>query len=679
MQNLTIVGAGVQGLRMADKYRDVHAACVLRAISSPHSPAAAALKDTPYVSGAKEWVETFGRPNKHDVFDIQVHPELILEVVASYIAIGAKNFILPKPVALSEEELEKLRVLIKKSRLAVVVASQWHYSTLVSEIRRFIEKNKKKIARVESVSRGTFDNLRQQRYTAASAFLPHQVQVLLDAGIVEDWSMPLVEEISHDYLSYFFEKPYRVSLRSSIKSPRRQEFLKIYLKGETIPAFVADFSRKVVSGSVRYPSLTINGRTKQIKEDVLEKMRDAHCDYFNKVQNRSALTFDAYLPVARFLVNLHKAKDRTVVVVGGGVFGKLSAIEIAKRGLPVVLFEKEQETLKGASLVNQCRVHMGYHYPRDKSTVLENKPAQKEFEKRFKSAIVTDLENHYLIAKEDSLTTKEDFTAFCNDLSLPYALKWPKGIKFKREKISESFNVPEKSFDANTLRALLLEEGSKLPNLMFCTGTIVQDITPVRDEFLITYRADKDRKTFFAKVVINATYSNSNSLQNKLGITLPEYQYELCEMPVVETPWNKKVGWSIMDGPFFGVMPFGFSNKSLFYDVELSVLERHVGITPRIKNSIEKYDTNAAREKRFGAYIKKWSPWIEGLEKCKYKYSLYALRVVMPKREKTDARPTLINQLVPGFWHVFSGKITTSVPQAITLAGMVQEHLQGNG
>ncbi len=676
MQHLTIVGAGVQGLRMADKYRGAPAACVLRAISSPHRPEEVVLKGTPYVSGAHEWLTNFGRPSKRDVFDIQVHPELILQVVESYVAIGAKNFILPKPVALSEEGLESLRALIRKNRLAVVVASQWHYSALVTDIKRFVEKNKKKIVRVDSVSQGTFDNLRQQRYTAASAFLPHQVQVLLDTGIVEEFSMPLVEEISRESSSCFFEKPYRVSLRSNINSSRRQEFLKIYLKGDTDPALVADFSRKVVGGSIRYPSLTIKGKTKHIKEDVLEKMRDAHCDYFSKVQNGSVLTFDTYLPVARLLVNLYMSKGRTVMVVGGGIFGMLSAVEIAKKGLFVILFEKEQETLKGASLVNQCRVHMGYHYPRDKTTVLENKPAQKEFEKRFKSAIVTDLENHYLIAKEHSLTSSDDFRAFCDELGLPYALKWPKGIKFKREKISESFNVPERSFDANTLRALLLEEGSKLSNLMFCTGTIVRDITPAGDEFQITYQTGKDRKTFFAKAVVNATYSNSNRLQGKLGITLPEYQYELCEMPVVETPWNKKVGWSIMDGPFFGVMPFGFSDESLFYDVELSVLERYVGVTPRIKNSIAKYDTKASREKRFKSYIKKWSSWIENLEKCKYKYSLYTLRVVIPKKDKTDARPTLINQLVPGFWQIFSGKITTSVPQAIALADVVQKHFQ---
>ena len=56
-----------------------------------------------------------------------------------------------------------------------------------------------------------------------------------------------------------------------------------------------------------------------------------------------------------------------------------------------------------------------------------------------------------------------------------------------------------------------------------------------------------------------------------VGTKTKDYQYELCEVPVIRVPWQKRTGFAIMDGPFFGVLPFGFSNRYTVWDVELSV------------------------------------------------------------------------------------------------------------
>ena len=54
-----------------------------------------------------------------------------------------------------------------------------------------------------------------------------------------------------------------------------------------------------------------------------------------------------------------------VVVIGGGIFGSCTAIELAKNGINVTLVEKNTQIMQGASLNNQNRLHLGYHYPRD--------------------------------------------------------------------------------------------------------------------------------------------------------------------------------------------------------------------------------------------------------------------------------------------------------------------------
>ncbi|AXS40727.1 FAD-dependent oxidoreductase [Breoghania sp. L-A4] len=51
------------------------------------------------------------------------------------------------------------------------------------------------------------------------------------------------------------------------------------------------------------------------------------------------------------------------VVIGGGIFGCLSAIELSKLGLSVKLLERESSLMQGATLNNQNRLHLGYHYP----------------------------------------------------------------------------------------------------------------------------------------------------------------------------------------------------------------------------------------------------------------------------------------------------------------------------
>ena len=57
-----------------------------------------------------------------------------------------------------------------------------------------------------------------------------------------------------------------------------------------------------------------------------------------------------------------------VAIIGCGIFGALSAIEIAKKGNEVTISESIDEILFGASLNNQNRLHLGYHYPRNHET-----------------------------------------------------------------------------------------------------------------------------------------------------------------------------------------------------------------------------------------------------------------------------------------------------------------------
>ncbi|PCI30369.1 hypothetical protein COB55_00170 [Candidatus Wolfebacteria bacterium] len=667
MVNITIIGAGVHGTRIANKYKKFKNA-KLKTVISRGKPKDAIFFDVPFFSSAIGWEKNFGKPDKRDVFDISVHQDSIIAVMEDFIKIGAKNFVLPKPIAITKKELSQIQYLAHHHKLKILVASQWHYSKLVEEVTSFVKKNKSKISSVDVVFSRSFKSPRKESYTATTAFLPHILQILFDTKLIKGKSNFVVENSSDNSIALRYVGKKNIHIVSNITDVKKTEIVKIFLNGDDKPALVANFSGILGSGGfVKYPSITIAKKEHQVREDVLEKMISSSLKYFSgNGSDNNILTLHRYLPIAKEEIRIVEHASKLVVVIGGGIFGILSALEIAKKGYSVVVFEKASEIITGASLVNQCRVHMGYHYPRDEKTARESRRTNAIFERFFDKAIVKDLNNYYLIAKHGSLTNPEDFHQFCRKLRLPYKKSWPVEANLSKEKISLSAKVPEKIFDANVIRDILNKKIAMTPNMTLLTKTEVVGIKKNSDGFNIIYKTGKVQKTVNCGAIINAAYGNINHINSLFGLPLNTYQYELCEMPVVKTPWSKE-GWSVIDGPFFGVMPFGFSKKYLFYDVELSVLERVVGEAPNFKFDIPYYNDEKRRMRRFDNYKKKWAPYLEDIEKCQPISSLYVTRVVLPKKEKTDARPTIINEVFPGFWQIFSGKVTTSVPRAIEL------------
>lgn len=654
MIDITIVGAGVHGTRMAGKYRKCKATRV-RAVVSNKQPTAEALAGAPFFVSAKEWRKRFGKPGHKDVFDMNVHHNVLLSLAKEFVSIGARNFILPKPIALRHADLVAFNVLARRHKLNLLVASQWHYSSLVSDTARFIRKNKKDISRVDIAFSAPVGP--ERRSNAGSAFLPHILQILTDVSLVDATSVPLIEDISEKKIKFHYAVGIPVHAESDLTVSKRTLTLKVYLKDKIKPALVADFA------------------TEHLREDVLEKMIAHTVRHFEKPAKVSAaLTLSAYQPVAEQLVRLWELSRREVAIIGGGIFGVLSALEIARKGYPVVIFEKEPDIVTGASLINQCRVHMGYHYPRDERTALYSNATGKAFKKLFAPAI-RNINNYYLIGKEGSLVSPKAFITFCNRLRLPYRVSWPKGVNISKDKVALSVKVPETIFDANALREILKKKLAQADNITLITGAAVVGLSHARRVFDLTYQTDTATRHARFAAVINATYSAANDINKLVGLPLARYQYETIELLVVKTPW-KGVGWGMFDGPFLGAMPFGFSDVHLMYDVEISVLERVIDALPTFTHTHAYHNEPKRLARRLEEYYMKWEPTLPDIRTYKYLHSLYVTRMVLPYVEKTDERPTLTHELTPGMWQLFSGKITTSIAQAKEVAESVDAFLR---
>jgi|GEM_PF-581260 len=705
---VTIVGFGNYGRMICQKYAQ-NPFVQIKSILTPHTNTdeITFTKNLPVLRSPEEWKKRFGQVHEMDVFDLCVHEEILQKVLSGLVSIGAKNFILPKPIAVNSEGLAWIEELIKRNNLNVVIASQWHYTKITEELRDAAKKAGK-IKRIKINFSHFFGEDRIRKYTPLTAFIPHVFQILHSAElvslehtnfVVKSFSPQSFAAIGHDTGGLS-----EIEINIKIDAKRKSQKAEIYF--ESSKMLEADFSGIFEYGTfLEYPFLYDNNRITPIIEEPLVAMIGKIVDHFaygpNDKQAMMALSFDEYLPVARKVVEIIKQADKakknlieedtqptqkvarigqgqkSIAIIGGGIFGALSAIELAKKGFLVTIFEKNCDMLLGASLVNQCRLHMGYHYPRDKETAKIANDAQKEFRKLFPEMVPDDdFENFYCIAKEGSLTTAEEFESFCKNMKLPFERSWPKRITLSKDKIALCFKVPEQIFDVRLLRRSLhkLLENCKNVRLMLSCEVVSLDKTDNSD-FKIDYCWQKHVSSEKFDAVINATYSKVNWINKMCGIPVQNYQYELCEMPVISTPW-KNTGLAVMDGPFFGVMPFGFSKEYLLYDVELSVLEHTIAPIAKFKHSIAEYNEPTAKSERFKKYVEKMKGVIPEVESCKYLYSLYTIRIVLPHKERTDTRPTIIQNPVPGFWYVFSGKFATSALFSVELAGKVEEFFQ---
>lgn len=58
--------------------------------------------------------------------------------------------------------------------------------------------------------------------------------------------------------------------------------------------------------------------------------------------------------------------------------------------------------------------------------------------------------------------------------------------------------------------------------------------------------------------MLNATYASTNQISRMLGYEPFKIKYELCEIILCNVNEKlKNVGITVMDGPFFSIMPFG--------------------------------------------------------------------------------------------------------------------------
>ena len=277
------------------------------------------------------------------------------------------------------------------------------------------------------------------------------------------------------------------------------------------------------------------------------------------------------------------------VVIGGGFFGCMIAKSLvtSKGFRKVKIIERESELLARASRWNQARVHAGFHYPRDRVTAYRSQKSLARFNTAYPHAVS---ENHtalYAIARRGSKVNARTFVNRMNRIGARLATARKEHLSlFSESQIEAVFEVHEPVFDAHRLRQAVAEEIAEL-NIETDYESEVIHVNPASGvSETIAIKGETPIRTL-SKYVFNCSYGGFVSENESNGVSKTPIKHEECQIALLNPPTAlRDLAITVMDGPFFSVMPF-----PMLGCVSLS----HVRYTPRPSQFLEK-DSNFFRE-----------------------------------------------------------------------------------
>lgn len=358
------------------------------------------------------------------------------------------------------------------------------------------------------------------------------------------------------------------------------------------------------------------------------------------------------------------------IIIGAGLYGLYSALYAGKRSQKVLVIEMDDAPFKRATYINQARVHMGYHYPRSLNTAIRSACYFKRFNEDFGFSVFKSFEQIYATSSQFSWTDASEFRYFCRAAGIRCE-DVPVEKYFKPDMCDGAFLTEEYTYDAHVLRDYFIDEIAKFPNIEIRYGALIESIEYEEDRISISL---SDGTKAHSGFVLNATYASVNDILKRARIDdLFSIKYELCEIILCEvTSKLKDVGITVMDGPFFSVMPFGLTGMHSLTSVTF---------TPH-DVSHENYPSFGCQNERNGCnpfmlrncndcpnHPKSSWPYMSRLAGkylndelgISYRSSLFSMKPILKSSEVDDSRPTCIkvHSTNPTFISVLSGKINT--------------------
>lgn len=357
------------------------------------------------------------------------------------------------------------------------------------------------------------------------------------------------------------------------------------------------------------------------------------------------------------------------IIIGAGLYGLYSALYCAKKGENILVLEADSEPFKRATYINQARVHMGYHYPRSISTALKSRKYFDRFNEDYGFCVLSEFDQIYAISHDFSFTGADQFKKFCKDANIRCDDLVVSNY-FKQGMCDGAYLTTEYTYDAHILRDYFVDKLKKYDNVKIEYSSVITAIKKNESDYKITYNGHD----VYSPFVLNATYSGVNQIHKLAGFEPFKIKYELCEIILCSVSDNfKDTGFTVMDGPFFSIMPFGKTgyhsltsvtftpHTASFDDVptfDCQAKSKGFCSTARLGNC---NDCPAKPESAWPYMSTLARKYLKDEFAFKYEKSLFSMKPILKASEIDDSRPTVVKVLSqsPTFVSVLSGKINT--------------------
>ena len=353
--------------------------------------------------------------------------------------------------------------------------------------------------------------------------------------------------------------------------------------------------------------------------------------------------------------------SQDAVIIGGGFYGAAIAIYLVKqRGFKhIILVEREPALLTRASYNNQARIHNGYHYPRSFTTAYRSRVNLPRFVRDWPDAVMQDFTKLYAIARRNSKVTAKQFERFCREIEARIQPADPAlRALFEPRLIEDIFQVEEYAFDATKL-ANWAERELKECGVLIRFETRVTAISNGPNGALrVTVQPNHGTEELIScRYVFNCTYSGLNQFKEDFPGTRTGLKQEITEMALMLVPSALQgLGITVMDGPFFSLMPFPARGLHTLSHVRYTPhlhWNDHQGIDPYQK--LNQYE----RATRVDRMVRDVGRYLPAVLKAKYVDSLFEVKTVLVMNEVDDGRPILFEKHpeLPGCYSILGGKI----------------------
>mgnify|MGYP002512031006 CR=1 FL=1 len=382
------------------------------------------------------------------------------------------------------------------------------------------------------------------------------------------------------------------------------------------------------------------------------------------------------------------------IIIGAGLYGLYAADFCARMGQHVLVLEYDDAPFGRATYINQARVHMGYHYPRSLTTAVKSAGYFRRFVEDFGFCIHDRFLQIYATSDKFSWTNAEQFQEFCRAAGI-MCEEIAVSKYFKPGMCDGAFLTQEYTYDAKILQKYYEDKLSADSHVEFLFHARMERIIKREEVFRVQ---TADGRCYEAPFVLNASYASVNQVihlvEDETGGVEKEpfdIKYELCEIILCKpSKALKDIGLTVMDGPFFSIMPFGrtglhsltavtFTPHVTSYD-RMPVFSCQAGATAQHSSGGPENGDKGAQEdfctrRQLGNCNEcshkpdtAW-PYMSHLAdkyiRPEYAYSyvesLYSMKPILKSSEVDDSRPTAIRVMSrkPDFISVLSGKINT--------------------